>query len=448
MESTETLIKILGANKKGVATGVYSVCSAHKTCLEASMLQAKENDSLLLVESTSNQVNQFGGYTGMTATDFAAYIKDIAMAQAFPFERIVLGGDHLGPNAWQYEKTESAMEKAEVLVKSCVNAGYKKIHLDTCMFCLDDYRTKPLAYEIIAERTARLCKACEDSSNEIGTKEGQGKPLYIIGTEVPVPGGTGGETRPQEASEKENVITPTSPENIKETILTMERAFRKAGLESAWERVIAVVAQPGVEFGEDSIFYYDREKALSLSRVLDNSPLVYEAHSTDYQTGQNLKHLVEDHFCILKVGPSLTYAYREALFSLAKIEKELAFKIASLSNLEETIEKVMLESRPNYWEKYYYGTEEEKHFARKFSLSDRVRYYWPNEELVAAVEKLFGNLSSVGIPQILLRQYMPHLLLPLHDDMIGKSPNELVTAHIRRTLELYAIACGHVDDQS
>jgi D-tagatose-1,6-bisphosphate aldolase subunit GatZ/KbaZ len=435
MKNLEILKEKLLSNKKHSAGGVYSVCSSNRAVLQASILQAKEDNSLLIVESTSNQVNQFGGYTGMQAGDFAAYIDKLAKSLDFPFEKIVLGGDHLGPNVWQGEKAESAMQKAEALVKSCVKAGYKKIHLDASMFCLDDSgdRTKPLADEITAERTAKLCKACEDAANEFNIEEAGVKPLYVIGTEVPVPGGS---------KEKETSIQPTSPQSIKNTLAAMEEAFIKAGLEDAWERVIAVVAQPGVEFGDDHVFYYDRLKARDLSHALDDSPLVFEAHSTDYQTGQCLKQMAEDHFCILKVGPALSYAYREALFSLAKIEKELNFKISSPSNLEETAEKAMLESSPNYWEKYYHGTEEEKRFARKYSLSDRIRYYWPHRQLAEAVDKLIGNLSGTGIPLTLASQYMPHLFMPLCEGKIGKSPYDLVIAHIRCILELYSFACG------
>jgi D-tagatose-1,6-bisphosphate aldolase subunit GatZ/KbaZ len=429
MKSIKNFKNILQTNRNGGACGVYSVCSAHKTVLEASILQAKKDDSVLIVESTSNQVNQFGGYTGMNARDFAAYTKSLAHSLDFPFERIILGGDHLGPNPWQGEKAEVAMGKAEDLVKGYAKEGYKKIHLDTSMYCLDDKgdRSKPLADEVAAERTAKLCKACEDAASDM-----EEKPLYIIGTEVPVPGGS---------QETETPIMPTSVQSIKDTLAAMEKAFKKAGIENAWERVVAIVAQPGVEFGSDTVFFYDREKARTLSKALENPPLVFEAHSTDYQPAQCLKQLVEDHFCILKVGPGLTYAYREALFSLEEIEKELYFKINSPSNLQETIEKVMIKSSPNHWEKYYNGTEEEKRFQRRFSLSDRIRYYWPQEELVKSIEKLIGNLTSAGIPQTLLSQYMPHLITRYGGKPVP-SPNDLIIAHICCTLDLYSKACG------
>ena len=84
-----------------------------------------------------------------------------------------------------------------------------------------------------------------------------------------------------------------------------------------------MVVQPGVEYGDDHIFDYDRAAAAELSRFITTQPgLVYEAHSTDYQTPAALRALVEDHFAILKVGPALTFAYREAVFALELIERE------------------------------------------------------------------------------------------------------------------------------
>ena len=50
--------------------------------------------------------------------------------------------------------------------------------------------------------------------------------------------------------------------------------------------------------------------------------LIFEAHSTDYQTPAALAALVRDHFAILKVGPALTFALREALWALDCIERE------------------------------------------------------------------------------------------------------------------------------
>jgi D-tagatose-1,6-bisphosphate aldolase subunit GatZ/KbaZ len=57
--------------------------------------------------------------------------------------------------------------------------------------------------------------------------------------------------------------------------------------------------------------------------------------------------LVEDHFGILKVGPALTFAFREALFSLEYIEQEMlrTKDKEKLSRLQITIENEMLAFR-------------------------------------------------------------------------------------------------------
>lgn len=117
------LIKMVVAQKKGDPVGVYSVCSANKYVIEACMIQAKKDNSPLLIEATSNQVNQFGGYMGMNPAQFVTYVKTIAEKMNFPWESIILGGDHLGPNAWQNESAESAMDKSRDLVRDYVNPG-------------------------------------------------------------------------------------------------------------------------------------------------------------------------------------------------------------------------------------------------------------------------------------------------------------------------------------
>ena len=51
--------------------------------------------------------------------------------------------------------------------------------------------------------------------------------------------------------------------------------------------------------------------------------MVYEAHSTDYQSPAALAQMVKDHFAILKVGPWLTFAFREVILALGTIEREM-----------------------------------------------------------------------------------------------------------------------------
>ncbi|KAB7673873.1 tagatose-bisphosphate aldolase subunit KbaZ [Plesiomonas shigelloides] len=419
------LQEIIKAHKSGKDTGVYAVCSAHPLVIEAALQQALNDNSILLIEATSNQVDQFGGYTGMTPADFRDFVVQKAQQYQFPLARLVLGGDHLGPNRWQTQPAEEAMRHAEDLIAAYVAAGFKKIHLDCSMSCAGD--PTPLTDAIVAQRAARLAQIAEQTAKEIF---GQSDLVYVIGTEVPVPGG---------AAEVEDELSVTSPQDARTTIEYHLQAFQHAGIADCWERVIALVVQPGVEFNHTGVIDYERDKAAQLSQVVNEYPhMIFEAHSTDYQTELAYKELVQDHFAILKVGPALTFAMREALFNLCAIEEELVVK-SQTSNLRERLENCMREN-PNHWEKYYHGNRQQQRFSRIYSFSDRIRYYWPDDAVNEAQNKLFDNLSGVDIPLPLLSQYLPEQFKRVREGAITANPQELIIDKIQQVLRSYSQA--------
>ena len=430
-DKNEPLLRIVSAQKQGRPMGMYSICSANRFVLRAAVRKAGIDGTHLLIEATSNQVDQFGGYTGMTPEQFTGYVSEIAAEADFPVERIILGGDHLGPNAWRKEDAHAAMSKARELIHDYVAAGFTKIHLDASMACADD--RLPLADEIIADRSAELCGIAE--STHAKKAVGIPAPVYVIGTEVPAPGG---------AQEEISGIKITAPQDVDRIISLTRNAFLTRGLHSAWERVIAVVVQPGVEFGVHSVVDYNREKAGQLSRKIESyDNLVYEAHSTDYQTGDALREMVEDHFAILKVGPWLTFAFREAVFALAHIEREWLAdrKGVQLSNILNVIETVMSEDS-KYWKKYYHGDETEISFARKYSYSDRIRYYWRYPNIQQLLGLMMKNLSIQPIPLTLISQYLPSQYDALREGRIQNVPADLIREKIIDVIDRYAFACG------
>jgi D-tagatose-1,6-bisphosphate aldolase subunit GatZ/KbaZ len=432
--AVDNFLDIIAGNRNGTAKGIYSVCSANSVVIEACLNQAKEDNSIILIESTSNQVNQFGGYTGMSPKDFVKFVYAIASQCGFPSEKILLGGDHLGPNVWKHLGSEEAMTHATMLIEAYVKAGYQKIHLDTSMFCADDTgdRSKPLSNEIVASRTVKLCEVAENTWKKyIGPLP---KLVYVIGTEVPIPGGAQG---------KEESVKPTQPADAAETLDISKKYFLNANMADAWNRVTGLVVQPGVEFGDDQVFYYQPDKAKSLSsKILEYEHLVYEAHSTDYQSETCLKQLVEDHFCILKVGPWLTFAYREALFVLEAMEVELLGRNnPRLSKLSSILDTTMVND-PRHWKSYYQGDQHEMSFKRKYSFSDRSRYYWPDPAVQKAITELHLNLTVNNIPLSLLSQFMPGSFYKVVNKMINPFPKELTYNHIRTVAGIYARACG------
>ncbi|MBU0476244.1 MAG: D-tagatose-bisphosphate aldolase, class II, non-catalytic subunit [Bacteroidetes bacterium] len=424
------LEEIINSKNINKAVGITSICSANKYVLKAAMQFEKKNNNKLLIESTSNQVDQFGGYTGMTPSDFVAYVKNIAEEVDFSFNNIIFGGDHLGPNVWQNESAESALKKAEDQIRAYVSAGFRKIHLDTSFPLGDDNRLKPLAPSIITKRAARLCAVAEEVYSKLTIPSE--KPVYIIGTEVPIPGG---------AKEEEETISVTTTEDLEETIELSKNAFYEKGLVEAWERVIAVVVQPGVEFSDTKVFKYNRNKASKIKNKIEEYPnLVLEAHSTDYQSKTSLTEMVNDHFGILKVGPWLTFAIREAFFALAAIENEL-IDIKRRSNFRYEIDKVMKEN-PKYWKNHYHGTEKEIELARSFSYSDRIRYYWTNKKVLIIIDKLMKNLYEINIPNTLINQYLPTQYYQIMENKIKNDPESLVISKVTEVLKIYSSACG------
>ena len=424
------LNNIIKSQKNGVPKGIYSICSANEYVIEVALKYAMQKKINVLIESTCNQVNQFGGYTGMKPLDFDNFVFSIANRIKYPKNKIILGGDHLGPNPWKKETSQSAMEKACSMVREYVLAGFSKIHLDASMCLADDsegeYRA--LDPEIIAEREAKLCFEAEKSYKNIFSSDTL-LPVYVIGSEVPAPGGTKEDKGNSEIS---------SSFNLKNTIELTKKAFYDLNLESAWERVIAVVVNLGIEFNNKKVFEYNRESVQGLFRIIKQYPnLAIEAHSTDYQPRSALKNMVKDGVAILKVGPALTFAFREALFALCYIEKELFFNTLEVqSNLIEVIEKGMLEN-PKYWVDYYEGTDEEKRLARKYSFLDRSRYYWNISKIKKAVEILFENLKKKKIPLTLISQFMPIQYQKIRDNIIKNDPKELVRDNIVNVLDKY-----------
>ncbi|HGW3730190.1 TPA: tagatose-bisphosphate aldolase subunit KbaZ [Citrobacter freundii] len=420
------LTKMVEQHKRGKANGIYAVCSAHPIVLEAAIRYAHANHTPLLIEATSNQVDQFGGYTGMTPADFRSFVCRLADSLDFSQDMLILGGDHLGPNRWQNLPAEQAMANADDLIKSYVAAGFKKIHLDCSMSCAND--PVPLTDEIVAERAARLAKVAEETCM---AHFGESDLVYVIGTEVPVPGG---------AHETLTDLAVTTPDAARATLQAHYHAFEKHGLEGIWPRIIALVVQPGVEFDHTHIIDYQPQKAVALSKMVeDYDTLVFEAHSTDYQTPQSLRQLVIDHFAILKVGPALTFALREALFSLAAIEEEL-LPAKACSGLRHVLESVMLD-RPEYWQTHYHGDGNARRLARGYSYSDRVRYYWPDSQIDEAFERLVRNLADDPIPLPLISQYLPLQYVKVREGDLSATPRELIINHIQDILQQYHCAC-------
>ena len=431
MAAKHPLQVMMDRRRNGEKIGIPSYCSANKYVLEAALKRAKKLNQPTLIEATANQVNQFGGYTGMLPIDFKNFVMGMAKELGVDESLVILGGDHLGPLTWVNETEAEAMAKSEELVRQFVLAGFTKIHLDTSMKLGDDSKEEMLATEVIARRGVKLYKLCMEAYDELlKTNPDAMRPVFIIGSEVPIPGG---------AQEEEEGISVTKPESFRDTVDTYKRIFAEEGVEDAWSDVIAVVVQPGVEFGDAQVFYYDSEAATALTDSLKDYPeIVFEGHSTDYQSKKCLKAMVEDGIAILKVGPALTFGLREALFTLDKIEEALVPE-EKRAHFVDVLEEVML-ANPKNWQKHYHGTEEELAFARKYSFSDRARYYIGEEKVQNSIDKLLANLDETGIPMSILHQYLPKQYDKVVAGELENKPVELIKDGVVLYMEDYEYA--------
>ena len=364
---THPLFNLARRRQNGLIAGIPSFCCSNRFAIEAILEQSKRFDDKVLIEATSNQVNQFGGYIGMKPADFRNYIYQIA--------------DDMG-----YDKNnpDYSTIKAEFL-------EYQSCHPDAV------------------------------------------HPVFIIGSEVPIPGG----------AQEEEKMHVTSPDDFVATIESYKYAFAQNGISDLFKYVIAVVVQPGVEFGDGEVHRYNRMDAFGLTEKLREYPdLLFEGHSTDYQSAQSLRQMVEDGIAILKVGPALTFAVRRGLFALAKMEDELIEDASSRSHFIQVLDDVMVEN-PKDWKKYYHGSEKYIALARKYSYSDRCRYYMGDTRVQKAIHTLLENLNAVDIPMGMLEQYMPIQFVKVRDGKLSKHPAALVRDCVLVVIEDYNYATKH-----
>ena len=397
------------------------------------MERAKETSSVLLIEATANQVDQYGGYTGMKPADFMKFIQRLAGEEGIPMSQIILGGDHLGPLTFTRYNEDKAMAEARELIRQFVLAGFTKIHLDTSMKVASDDPDTRLSDEVISRRGAELAQVAEDSYKELlKTNPNAVHPVYIVGSEVPIPGGS--------QQSVDTGLQVTKVEDFKNTVSIFEKSFHEHGLDEAWNQVVGFVVQPGVEEKDAGCTPYDRSKAVDLMASIKEYPnFVFEGHSTDYQTKYALRELVEDGVGILKVGPGLSFAAREGLFALAYAEKEVfADQPEKQSHFMEVLDAAMV-ANPVYYQKHYHGTPAEIAYRRKFSFSDRSRYYMPTEEVRKAQEVLFNNFKD-GVPLGVLSQFMPLEYTKVREGRLHNDPLSLVKDRVIYTVDEYLYA--------
>lgn len=403
---------VIARSRAGEAAAIPSVCSAHPEVIEASLRLARQLGRPLVIEATSNQVNQEGGYTGQTPADFVASVNALSDKAGLDRALVVLGGDHLGPQAWRSFPGDQAMAKADAMIRAYARAGFTKLHLDCSEGCagepaqLSDAQTVP--------RAAQLARAAVEVA-------GADRLLFVVGTEVPPPGG---------ARAGEHGITPTRPEAARATLDAHMDAFRGLG------RIGGLVVQPGVEFGATQVHHLPLGHDPGLREaVAQHEGVVLEAHSTDYQRPEAFPRLAELGFAFQKVGPALTFAWREGIYALDRLAQVAGWIDRDLS---ETMERAML-ADPGHWQRHLDAQAGDLRVQRHFAYADRIRYYWPRPDAQAALSRLRGALSGRRLPDPMLRQGFAPAVLDRAEALRSElpAPDALLQAAVQEALAPY-----------
>jgi D-tagatose-1,6-bisphosphate aldolase subunit GatZ/KbaZ len=424
---------ILKASREGEPRGVYAVCSVNRYAIRAALDQACRDRWPVLIEATARQVNPAGGYSGLAPTDFAARVTREAAAAGLDPDLFWLGGDHIGPYPWAPRSAATAMGHAARLVADLVAAGFSKLHIDTTAPCRDDPREADgtLPVELVVARTADLMAVAEQAAHKLRSRP----PLYVVGSDVPAPGGTTDPTGRPRVSD---------PRQVAHVLAAIRKTLAGRGLDPVWPRVLAVVVRTGAEFSSHRVMPFDPVAAQPLVAYIASQPgLVYEAHSTDYQAPEALQALVANGFAILKVGPWLTYTFRETVFGLAAVEREMLAgrKSVQLSDLAAVLDAAMV-ADPRHWSQHYHGTARERAWLRVNAFADRIRYYWSYPRPAAALARLLANLRRFPPCPQLIAAHLPAMSPTAADTHPAVDPETLIRQRIGAVIDLYAAACG------
>lgn len=415
---SDVLRDIIARNRKGETVAIPSVCSAHPEVLRASLRLAERLDRPVVIEATSNQVNQDGGYTGMTPAAFIAFVNGLAAETGTDPARITFGGDHLGPQAWRRLPAEQAMAKAHVMVADYVGAGFGKIHLDCSEGCAGE--PAQLGDEVTVARSAELARTCARTGDPATL-------LYVVGTEVPPPGGA--------RTDDHGDIPATRPEAARATLDAHVAAFAGIG------EIGGLVVQPGVEFTPMHVHHLPKDRDPGLAQAIAHVPGVcLEAHSTDYQHPDAFPRMARMGFAFQKVGPALTFAWRQAVYAL-----DAARQIAGWGDpiVLPAMERLMVEE-PGWWQGHYHGDAAALRLMRHVGLADRIRYYWPQPAAQAAVAALMADLAGRDLPDPLLWQVFPENVLDLAATIPGPRAAALTQAAVQAALMPYFLGeAGH-----
>ena len=391
-----------------------SFCTGNIDVLNSIMFFCHLQKLPCLIECTSNQVNQTGGYTKKTPKKFIKEIFDLRKKIKLSKNQLFLGGDHLGPLPWKYYNKKIALKNSINLIESFLKEKFCKIHIDTSIRCKDD---NFFNNEIIFKRTKDILK------NSRIKKRLKDK-FLVIGSEVPLSGS---------GDNKKIILTNTK--QIKNESLKFRQILKELNFKN--KREFGLVVEPGMKYMHSSIKKPNLKKFKDKTKFSVKNNFVFEAHSTDYQPLNILKKLSQNNFKFLKVGPELTYNYSRSLFYMQNLEVRFSFRKKS-----EITKKLFntMKNNSKYWKNYYSNKKSQLLLNSKL---DRMRYYLNFKSVVNSINILKKNINKIQkkeMKKILENNIKREYIYYRNKNLTNFETLKLI--FISKSLEKYFLACG------
>ena len=95
---------------------------------------------------------------------------------------------------------------------------------------------------------------------------------------------------------------------------------------------------------------------------------------------------------------------------------------------------------PKDWQNYYFGSEHDKELSRKYSFSDRSRYYMSREDIQSSMNRLFENIDSIDLPLGLIKQFFPNVFNKILTEDYPIDSKSLVKSNIIEVIDDYFYA--------
>jgi len=385
MGKLENILNIIDDLKitTGVSRTLLAVCPNSLSVIKAAFRAAKRNNSPIMFAATLNQIDNDGGYTGITQFEFINMLRIEAENLNYkgPYIAAV---DHGGPwlkdiqvkEKWDLDKAMSAVKKS---FEDSISAGYDLIHVDPTVD-IHIAKGNSIDIKVVAARTVELINHCETYRKKIN------KPSisYEVGTEE-VHGGLANETV------------------FDSFIRELRLGLKQVNLEDIWPTFI--VGKVGTDLHTTT---FDKKMASKLTEKVRPLGSYIKGHYTDWV--ENPKDYPLCGIGAANVGPEFTISEYNGLIELEDIEKIFykQGKVAKLSNIKNTLWRLVYQS--NRWQKWLSESEQNQTFdelidsRKEWLIQTGCRYIWQHSEAIAARSLLFNNLirNGIDVDEILL----------------------------------------------